>query len=201
MTRLINALLITLILGTSFSAYATLPQERIESLQTYLPVELNAEISWKKCGDWNGFYWFDSGAIELCEENLALPEGAARMIFLHALGHAYTIPKGSRPKDADFLRWNGNYEDAADEFAMIMTLVQGRPYDLIDMARVREKWAKENPPIVGDEHSPAIERARRLRAMYWGFVMQFGPGFETYKEALGYWKGRFLATERSRGNL
>jgi hypothetical protein len=187
---ILNALLVALILGTSLNSYANLPKENIESLQDALPVELTVPVSWRTCGDWNGFYYYASESIVLCEENLALPDGAARMLFLHELGHAYSIPRR-----LDTRRWNGNWEDEADEFAMIISLAQGRPNDLLVMARVWEKWAKENPPIDGDTHSPATQRAARLRAMYWGYTLQVGANFFYYKEALDYWKARFIESE------
>ena len=187
MRFLLNALVLTLILGISLNSYASLPRERIESLQTYLPVELHVPVSWAHCGDWNGFYYPGSNRIVLCEENLALPEGAARLLFLHELGHAYSIPL-----ELDTVRWEGNYEDEADEFAMVMSIVQGRPEDLLVMARVWEKWAKENPPEEGDEHSPASERAERLRRIYNGYRYAFGPDYFYYLEALTYWKGEFI---------
>lgn len=176
-----------LLLGTSAH---TQEKADIESLETYLPVELNIPVVWVSCGSWNGGYYPGLKMIELCEENLALPDGAARVIFLHELGHAYTVPEG------DFKRWSGNYEDAADEFAMVATVLQGHPDDLLVMARVWDQYAKENPPTPGDPHSPASARAARLRHFYLGY-MGFGPYFPDYADTLDYWHARFVHTLES----
>lgn len=180
------ALIVTLLIGTTFTTYAKHIEERIEVLQDYLPVEMHVPVTWETCGEWNGAYYPGAQRIVLCEENKYLPLGAQRMIFLHELGHAFTIPR-----DTPTYRWNGNYEDEADEFAAIMSIVQGHEEDLLVMAQVWENWAKENPPKPGDPHSPAIKRAKVLRDIYWGF-QDFGLKHLTYLEALEFWKAQFL---------
>lgn len=187
---LLNAILITAILGTSLTSYASLPKEHIESLRDQLPVELNNEVSWKNCGGWNGFYYYGSGDIELCNENLEEAPGVARFLYLHELGHAFTVPR-----KIDSTRFGGNMEDMADEFAMILSIVQKRPEDLLAMASAWETYDKRNPYQEGDTHSPHLVRASRLRYMYWGYRMQFGPGFDYYRAALRFWKLRFLEAQ------
>lgn len=109
------------------------------------------------------------------------------MIYLHELGHAYTSKYLT-----NFSRWGGNYEDAADEFAAVMTTVQGRPESMIEKARLWEKLEKEHPWQEGDEHSPHTVRAMKLRELYWGYMFPNTKYGEQWRAALAFWKEELL---------
>ena len=162
----------------------------MEEVQFRLPVAMDNKVIWKSCGDWNGSYHFSDGHIELCNENLLEGLEVARMILLHELGHAYTFRYHT-----DLSRWQGNYEDAADEFAAVMTAVQGRPEDMIAKARLWEEWEKGHPWKGNDVHSPHLERAKRFRTLYHGFMFPKSQEGEAWRGALAFWKQEMLRND------
>lgn len=158
----------------------------IEELEMYLPVEVHMPVTWEFCGTWNGAYYF-SGRIKLCEENLDEEEGVARFIYLHELGHAYTMTR-----HLDFTRWGLNYEAAADEFGAVMSIVQGHPEDVLAMAKLFYKSALERPYVKGDPHPPAAIRAENLMKIYQGFKNPYGKWGNDWRDTLDYWRDQFL---------
>lgn len=179
------SLIITLLLGLGFTSVAKGREDlkavvEIEAL--YTPIPLRAPVTWIDCdGDWNGLYYF-SGRIELCDGNIDLGLGAARFIYLHELGHAWTFSRGFT-----YERWAGNYEAAADEFAAIHSIARGHAEDVLAMARVFEAWGKTHPGRAGDPHPPALKRADTLRRLYWGWKMFAGERTIEFYEALDFW--------------
>jgi hypothetical protein len=178
-------LILSVFLCTAFNATPTL-RKRVEEVQFQLPMLLENRVVWKTCGDWNGSYWPD-GHIELCNENLYEGLEVARIILLHELGHAYTFRYHT-----NFARWGGNYEDAADEFAAVFSVVQGHPEDLIAKARLWEEWEKENPCTIGDPHSCHSVRAKRFRTWYHGYTFPGSPEGKVWADALAFWKQELL---------
>lgn len=181
------ALVVSLILGTGFESLAAKPKEDVEWVRAMLPMEIDTEVSWKNCGTWNGYYFPGSHRIVLCNENLKEGVGPARFIYLHELGHAYTFQKGT-----DFLRWDGNYEDAADEWAALWSIVQGHPEDLLQVAAIYDEWGKMYTPKPGDPHSPMEVRATRLRSLYYGWKNPQGTFGDDYRATLAFWKEELL---------
>jgi hypothetical protein len=133
----------------------------------------------------NGFYYRAMKLIVLCYESLG-DEGVARFVYLHELGHGYTFQR-----TFDFTRWDGNYEAAADEFAAVNSVAQGHPEDLLRMARVFEAWGAGTPDPK-DPHPPALERAQKMRRLYYGSQMPWGPLGAEWRDSLHYWRGVFL---------
>ena len=178
-------LIISFLLLSAFDATPKL-KGLVEEVQFGLPMELTNPVKWVNCGDWNGAYYPD-GHIELCNENLYEGLAVARMILLHELGHAYTFRYHT-----DFSRWEGNYEDAADEFAAVFSVVEGRPEDLVAKARLWEAWAKLYPAAAGDPHSPAQVRARNFRELYWGYMFPKTKLGAKWLGALTFWRQEML---------
>lgn len=190
MKLLLRALIITLIMGVSLTAIARSPKEEVELAGYRVPAEIDSFLYWRKCGDWNGMYYFQSHNIVLCEENLDLGVPAARFIYLHELGHAYTFQYGM-----SFLRWGNNYEAAADEWAAVNLVVTGHPTDLLAMAKVFDDWGKQHPQPPGDPHPPAWKRAHRLRELYWAYKIGVGPIGAPWREAYEFWHNQLLHQE------
>lgn len=185
------ALVVCLLVGTGFGASKppTL-REQVEMVAIFLPVELNVPMTWKRCGDWNAFYYF-SGRIELCLENLKEGVGVAREIYLHELGHAFTF----RKPGFDFSRWGGNYEAAADEFAAVVSVLQGNADDLVDKALLWIDYSAQVEHVPGDPHPPGIERARMMLDLYMGFHFPTSPQGAKWRDALRYWGHQFSLVE------
>lgn len=183
------ALIVSILLGTAFGSLALSPQAEVERAASYLPIKLEVDMGWALCGSWNGSYWKRYNYIRLCYENLEEGVGPARFIYLHELGHAYTMGED----DFDYTRWDGNYEAAADEFAAIMSLAQGHPEDLLAVARMFERESASRPYRKGDPHPPLLRRAETLRRLYLGYVVSWSrpAGFDL-REALAFWKSSFI---------
>lgn len=186
---LVLALVVSILIGTTFNCIAGTQKRELEMLQYRMPVEVTADVTWIECGDWNGYYTWADDLIEMCEENLELlSPGASRFVFLHELGHAY-----AHEHNMDYDRWGGSVEDEADEFATVMTLAQGRPEDLLEAALMWEKFNRQTGgPILGDTHSPALLRAKRLRQAYWGYKALFSDYYFAFKESVEFWRIQFL---------
>jgi len=185
-------LAVCLILGTGFESLAQPTREEakdeVELALDRLPVELTVTMRWMWCGDWNGYYFPGLDFIRLCEENLDQGVGAARFIYLHELGHAFTMER-----HPNFDRWDGNYEAAADEFAAIMAIVQGNPEDLVEIANLYIEWSREHVQRKGDPHPPMELRAKAMRDIYLGFVAPWLPEeHEAYLSALRYWRQEMI---------
>lgn len=177
-------------LGTGFKAangpLETYSKRAVEEIAINLPVEVDVPVRWVSCGTWNGAYYY-SGRIELCNENIAEGPGVARFIFLHELGHAYTFGRGT-----GFERFYGNYEAAADDFAAVISIVQGHPEDLVAMANAYEDWGKWNVQDPNDPHPSPMARAQHLRDIYLGYMAPWTPEFKAYQTSLVYWRYQFM---------
>lgn len=183
------ALTISIILGTAFQSLAApSPREQVEEAAIYLPVELDVDVTWINCTSWNGFYYPGQSRIELCRQNLAMGVGVARFIFLHELGHAYTFQNG-----LGYARWGGNYEAAADEWAAVMSITQGHPRDILEIANAYEAWGRLNPWHKGDPHPPMELRASNMRKLYYGWLYSWSVYGHDWREALAHWKKELLA--------
>lgn len=190
------ALVACILLGTTMECQAGVSHRELEQLEDRIPNQVTAKILWADCGDWNGYYYPEADTIVLCNENDTLTPGAQRVLALHEMGHAYAFEH-----HMTFERWEDNYEDEADEFAIAMTLAQGRPEDLVDMARTWEAFdRKTNGPIPGDTHSPSLLRAKRLRDAYWGYNMLFAPPYFYFKELVEFWHEQFLKDDNDGHN-
>lgn len=166
------------------------PKDTVQSEAYYMPVSLTVDTSWVSCGDWNGMYYQVFDLILLCNENLKLGVPAARFIYLHELGHAFTFGY-----DIDYARWRGNYEAAADEFAAVQSVVRHHEEDLLAMANVFDEAAKDHPVVKDDPHPPLAKRAAYLRALYWSHFLGVGPVGAAWRDAFSYWKGQIAAAE------
>lgn len=163
------------------------PQEEVEQARVYLPLELDTGLIWDSCGTWNGFYFPGFDFILLCKENLDAGTEVARFIYLHELGHAYTFTRG-----IDFSRFSGNYEAAADEFAAVMSILQGHARDMLKVIELYLDWGKKHPHQADDPHPPMETRADNLKRIFLGYLLPKSKYGKYYISALRYWHQTLL---------
>jgi hypothetical protein len=141
--------------------------DKVEYAVETLPVVISPKVTWVVCGEPNS-YTLPHGNILLCDEIMAMGLGYARFTALHEMGHE-TIAEYAIPI-------TGPEEAAADDFAVVMSVMEGNPGDVIETAQIFESWAAFMPRSATDVHPSFGDRAIRMRQLLRGML-----GEESFK--------------------
>lgn len=83
------------------------------------------KVVWKRCNEFNAYYWIESHEITLCHElKRTLSPAVIRFYLAHEIGHAVILQKK--------IPFTGNEETAADEFAAWYLTISGRENDVLE---------------------------------------------------------------------